>query len=65
MYKIMTRLEEEEDVWNDVIDTKLSKTKSVTKIFFTEEEAEVYIKNVSKLKPTLVRIEEIGYDTVS
>jgi hypothetical protein len=45
MYKIQTRVDEETDVWDDVINTKLSKTKAVLQLFFNEEEAEKFAKN--------------------
>jgi hypothetical protein len=45
MYKIQTRVDEETEVWDDVINTKLSKTKTVLQLFFSEEEANTFVKN--------------------
>ena len=47
-YRIETKFTEDGD-WHRVIDTKLSKTKLVTKLFFTEDEAESFVKRELKL----------------
>lgn len=43
VYKIETKLKGSE-VWHRVIDTNLSKTKAVTKIFFNNVQAEDFAK---------------------
>lgn len=65
MFKLQTRIDEESDIWDDVIDVKLSKTKTTTKIFFTEESAEEYLNTILKVKSQLYRIESVSDEPIS
>lgn len=56
-YIVKTRLTEESE-WKDVIDMKMSKLKSVPRLFLEKDDAEYFIKNTLKLNENLVMIEE-------
>jgi hypothetical protein len=51
MYKLQTRMvtEESGEFWDNVINTRLSKTSTVVQVFFSEDEAEAFAKT-HKLK---------------
>lgn len=65
-YKVLTRLNEN-DSWDAVIDMKLSKTRKVERLFYTEADAEHFINNHLKtIERSNIKVEEAeNYDEAS
>lgn len=49
-YKVLVR-NSEEDEWDAVLDMKLSRTKSVHRLFIDEEAAQYFIDNLTEKSP--------------
>jgi len=46
-YKVLVQVSEDGD-WDPVLDMKLSRTRSVPRLFYTEEDAQIFIDQQSK-----------------